>query len=136
VLPWKCNNEFPLYCCGATKYVVSFSTTETQLGLRVKMPDIFFSNFNLMWILSTNFRTSPWCQTSPKSGRWEPCWHKRTDRRTWRSYHKLFGALCEHAKNGRPIASRCKWKLTFTRISDVLLCEIRCRSEVIRFLEI
>jgi len=37
----------------------------------------------------------------------------QTDGHIWRSYYTLSGALREHAKNERRIASRCKWKLAF-----------------------
>jgi hypothetical protein len=53
-LPQKCNNDFPLHCCPATKYFVLLSTSWMYLGLHVKSP-LHLSPFNQIWSFLTDF---------------------------------------------------------------------------------
>ena len=65
--------------CFEQIYVAGSNTMDA--GLLVKCP-VLLSDFNPIWIFSTDFHNVPRYQISRKSDQWQPCWHKLTDGRT------------------------------------------------------
>jgi hypothetical protein len=55
--------------------------SKRYFGLLVKCP-IFLSDFNQIWIFSTEFQLSPEYKSSWNSAKWESCWYMQTDGRT------------------------------------------------------
>jgi hypothetical protein len=73
-LSWKRGSCF----CLLLRYVCRCLRHETRAGLRVTCP-IYLSDFNQIWIFSTDFCGSPQNQIPRKSVQWES---KRAERRT------------------------------------------------------
>ena len=87
MLPWKCNNGIPLYCCRATKYFVLLSTVWTYWGLHV-LCLMFLSDFNQIWNSSADFRkySHPPIPNFAKIGRKEDA-RLHADREGWTDRH-------------------------------------------------
>jgi hypothetical protein len=66
-----------LYCCA-----IYVDANNVRHSSSCKVPDIFFSYFNQIWSISTDFRKNPMHQILRKSVQWQRRWYMRTGGRT------------------------------------------------------
>jgi hypothetical protein len=113
-----CNSLIPFHSKRALLWRRSLAANnKTHLGLHAKCPTLL-SDFNQVWIFSTNFHRSLQYRISPKSVQWEQSWYTHdthVERRTNRHdlANRCFSRLTR--KHRTTITASCKIIRQITR---------------------